>query len=171
IHLVVCIEGTDKFVSKCDMMRADFTGDLDAPSSGVTQQSDTARRTEMLAMEARFAEIGQKDISGHHDFLSGSRPARQSQHRAPKAFMHYAVSDHVIVLAVIEYGEVEHARIFDSAAHQLMVLNAMPIVRYCYNPRLNHGPYRRHLLTLQALGNCSGWVDIDVSGVSNAIAY
>ncbi len=50
--------------------------------------------------------------------------------------MHYAVADQIVILAMIEHRQTDHPRIFNRASHQLVILNAMAVVRDCDDPGL-----------------------------------
>ena len=83
----------------------------------------------MLAMDVMIAKLGQRRVPQDDCFLAGRRPPGQSQQRAPVAFVHHAVADQIVILAMIEHGQANHARVLDGAAHQLVILNAMTVVR------------------------------------------
>ena len=75
-------------------------------------------------------KFSKQDIAHDDHFLADARPAGQAEHRAPVAFVHHAFADEVVVLAMIHDRQPEHARVFQRAAHQLVVLNTMSIIRY-----------------------------------------
>ena len=61
--------------------------------------------------------------------LARGRPTGQSKRGAPIPFVHHPIGHQVVVLTMIEYRELKHLRILNGAAHQLVVLNAVPVVR------------------------------------------
>ena len=50
--------------------------------------------------------------------------------------MHHAAPDEIVILAVIEDGEADHARIFDGPPHEFVVLHAASVVRDRDDPGL-----------------------------------
>ena len=169
IHFVVGIERTDEFVSQRDMMRAKFAGHRDTASSGVPEQPDAAARTEMLAMDPGVAEFGQENISHDHYFLSRSRPAVQAKHAAPIPLVHDTASHHVVVLAMVHDGKIEHSRVLDRPAHHFMVLDAVTIVCDCDDAGLDHRSDRCHLFTVQPFGDCTGREYVNPSAFARSI--
>ena len=79
-------------------------------------------------MDVMIAKFREQNIAHHDHFLARRRPARQSEQRAPVAFVDHAVADEIVILAMIEHRQADHARVFDGATHQLMILNAVAIV-------------------------------------------
>ena len=82
----------------------------------------------MLAMDVMIAKFGQQNIAHHDRFFARRRPARQPEQRAPVAFVHHAVADEIVILAMIEHRHADHARIFDRAPHQLVILDAVAVI-------------------------------------------
>src|SRR5258707_14129317 len=77
----------------------------------------------MLAMNASATELGQQDVAHNHELFPCSWPARQSKDRTPMTLVHHTVAHEIVVLAVVEHGEVKHPGIFDRAPHQFMILS------------------------------------------------
>ena len=163
IHFVISVKGTDQFVRESNMVRAKFAGYWDPAGSGISQQTDAAARTEMLAVDPGIAEIGQENISGHDNFLRGSRPAGQTEHRAPVPLVHDTAAYHVVILTMVHDGQIEHPGVFHCALHHFMVLHAVAIVGDGHDSRLCHRSDRSHLLTVQALGDSASWEHVDQS--------
>ena len=169
IHFVVGIKGTDEFVRERNMMRAKFAGHRDPAGSGVSQQTDAAARTEMLAVDPGIAEIGQENISGHDNFLRRPRPAGQTEHRAPVSLVHHTAAHHVVILAMVHDGQIEHPGVLHCAPHHFMVLHAVAIVGDGHDARLGHRSDRSHLFTVQPLGDSAGREHVDQSVFACAI--
>ena len=75
--------------------------------------------------------------------------------------MNNAVADEVVILAVIEHRKIKHARVFDRAAHQFVILNAMSVVGNGNDPGLGQRADRRQFLTGEIFGNGAGREDTD----------
>src|SRR5882724_7385904 len=109
-------------------MRTNFAADLHAARARFAQQPHASGRAEVLAMDVMIATIGEEDVPHHDYFFTNSRPAGQPQERAPVTLMHDAVADEVVILAMVEHRHADHPRIFDGAPHELVVLDATPVV-------------------------------------------
>ncbi len=94
------------------------------------------------------------------DFLARRRPAGQAEHGAPVAFVHHAFADEIVVLAMVHDDEAEHARVFQRAAHDLVVLDAMAVVGERDDAGLCKRADRREFLAGEAFGDRAGGEDI-----------
>src|ERR1700733_414478 len=151
------------------MMWAKLAGDRDSARPRVPQQSDAATGAEVLTMDPGIAELGEKNISSDDDFLRSARPASQAENGAPVSLVHHPAPDHVVILAMIHHGEIEHPRILHCPSHHFMILDAVAVVRDGHDSCLNHRPDRSHLFTVQSLGDCAGWEDVDRSAFADTI--
>ena len=109
-------------------MRTNFAADFHSARPRLAQEPHASGRADVLAMDPVIAQFREEDVARDDRFLARRRPAGQAEQRAPVAFMHDAVADEVVVLAMIEHRQAEHARVLDRAAHQLVILDAMPVV-------------------------------------------
>jgi len=82
----------------------------------------------VLAMDVMVAKFREQNVAHHHRFLAGRGPARQPKQCAPVAFVHDAIADQIVILTMIEHRHANHARIFDRAPHDLVILNTMPVI-------------------------------------------
>ena len=123
-------------------------------------------RTEILAgkvlhMHARPGEFREQNIARDDHVLRDARPSGQAQHGAPVAFVHHAAGGKLVVLAVIEREQIEHARVVERASHQLVVLHAMAVIGQCDDACLVERPDGRELLAFHA--DCDAAADEDVN--------
>src|ERR1700730_10096178 len=109
-------------------MRANFAADLDAALPCFANQTNASRRADVLAMNLMIAKLSEQNVSHHDRFLACGRPAWQTEERAPVTFIHDTVADEIVVLAMIEHRQTNHARILDRATHQFVVLNTMAVI-------------------------------------------
>ena len=151
-------------------MRAGLAGNGDAAGLGGAQQLHTAGGADVLAMHLRAGQSGQQDIARHDQFLAASRPAAQSQRGAPVAFMHHAVCHEGIILAMIHHRQIKHFGVFQGAAHQFIVLDAMTVVGDRDNPGLLEGPDGGQFLPRNVFGDGAGDKDIDLALPFRALA-
>jgi hypothetical protein len=93
-------------------------------------------------MNRMIAKFREQNVAHHYRFFARSGPARQSEQRAPVALVRNSVTDQIVVLTMIEHRHANHARVFDRAAHHLVILNAMTVICYRHNARLREGPDR-----------------------------
>src|SRR5688500_5756823 len=102
------------------MMGAGFAGNRDAAGFGFAEETHAACGTEVLAMDAGAGEFSEENVARDDGFFAGGGPAAEAKDSAVVAFVDDAVTDERVVLAVIENGEVEHAGVFASAAHDFV---------------------------------------------------
>ena len=50
--------------------------------------------------------------------------------------MHDAVANQIVILTMIEHGQIDHAGILDRTPHHLVILNTVAVVRDRHNARL-----------------------------------
>ena len=136
IHLAVGIEILDRSIRQRDMMRTNLAGDFHSTRARFPDKSHASCATNVLAMHMMIAKFREQNIAHHNHFLAHGRPSRQPQQRAPVTFIHHAFADKIVVLAMIEHGNTDHARILERASHQLVVLNALTVVRNRHHPAL-----------------------------------
>src|SRR5258708_32610713 len=146
-------------------MGTKFAGDGYAASARVAQKPDTASRTQMLAMNASATELRQQDVAHNHEFFACSWPARQSKNRTPMTFVHHTVAYEIVVLAVVEHGEIKHPGIFDRAPHQFMILYTMAVIGDRNDAGLYHRSNRRHFFAGKTSGDRTGSKYVDAGGL------
>ena len=150
-------------------MRANFAADFHAARARFAQQAHAAGRADVLAMNVMIAKLRQQNVARHDRFLARRRPAGQPEQRAPVAFMHDAVADEIVILAMIHHRHADHARILHRAAHQLVILDAMPVVRDRDHARLRERTDRRQFFARQTFRNRAGRQNIHARHFRGAI--
>ena len=128
IHFVIGVEILDRFVGQRDVMRANLAADLHSSRTRFADQTHTSSRADVLTVNVMIAKFGQQNISHYDRFFAGGRPAGQTEKSTPVAFVDHAVPDQTVILAMIEHGQSNHARVFDCAPHQFVILDAMAVV-------------------------------------------
>ena len=58
-------------------------------------------------------------------------------------------TDQIVVLTMIEHWHADHASILNCAPHDLVILNAITVIRNCHNARLREGPDRCELFACE----------------------
>src|SRR6185295_16926343 len=102
-------------------MRTNFPAHFDSATSCFAQQSNASSRTDVLTMNLMITQLRQQNIAGDNRFFARRRPTWQPEKGAPVTLVHHAVPDEIVVLAMIEYRQPNHARVLNRAPHQLMV--------------------------------------------------
>ena len=82
-------------------------------------------------MNGMITKLGEQNVTEDHRFFARAWPTGQTKQRAPVTFVHDPVTDEIVILAMIEHGQTDHARVFDGAPHQFIILNAMSVIRDC----------------------------------------
>ena len=88
-------------------------------------------------------------------------PAGQPEYRAPITLVHDAIAHEAVILAVVQHGQLEHPRVFDRPAHQLVVLDAMAVIGDRHDPGLHQRADGRKFLARQPLRDGSGREHVD----------
>ena len=94
-------------------------------------------------MNRMIAKLREQNVAHHDRFFAGRGPAGQTKQRAPVPLVHHSVADQIVVLTMIEHRQADHARIFDRASHQFMILNAMTVIGDRHHARLRERTDRR----------------------------
>ena len=110
------------------MVWTNFAADFHAARAGLADQAHTARGADVLAVNVMIAKLGQQNVPHHNRFFARSRPAGQTEQRAPVAFVDHAVANQIVILAMIEHRQSDHARVLDRTPHQFVVLDAMTVI-------------------------------------------
>src|SRR5258708_9710382 len=139
--------------------------DGNAASARIAEKPDAAGRTQMLAMNASATELGQQDVAHNHELFPCSWPARQSKDRTPMTLVHHTVAHEIVVLAVVEHGEVKHGGILDRAAHQFMILYTMGVIGDRNDAEWYHRSNRRHFFAGKTSGDRTGSKYVDAGGL------
>jgi hypothetical protein len=125
----------------------------------------------MLHVDARAGQFREEDVARDDHVLRDARPAGQAEHGAPVALVHDAAGGEVVVLAMVEGEEVEHAGVIERAAHDLVVLDAMAVVGERDHAGLVERADGRELLALHADGDAAGGEDVDAGRFERALAH
>jgi len=112
----------------------------------LAQQPHAAGAAEMLTVNARAGPLRQQDVAGHDHLLARRGPAPQAEHRAVMPLVRHAIDHQRIVLAVIHHEQVKHRRILERPPHEIVVLDAMPVVGDGDDPGLGQRTDRREFL-------------------------
>ena len=142
------------------MVRTGFAGNRHPALSGRSQQFNAPGGAYMLTVNFRSGRLRQQDVSRDDHLLARSGPAAQAQHRAPVTFMHHAVADERVILAMIHDRQIEHPGILQRATHELMILHAMAVIGNRHDPGLLQRTDRGHFFAGDAFGNCAGHKNI-----------
>ncbi len=151
IHFEVGVEILDRLIRQRDVMRTNFAADFHSARPRFAQEPHAAGRADVLAMNRMIAQLREQNVARDDGFLARRRPAGQPEQRAPVAFVHHAVADEIVVLAMIEHRQADHARVLHRAPHQLVILNAMAVVGDRDHPGLRERADRRQLFAREIL--------------------
>ena len=113
----------------------------------------------MLHVNVRAGVAGENDVAGDNDVLGGVRPTFEAETGGDDALVHHGLVGHRLVLTVVEHGEVEHLRVFDGAAHELVGLHAEAVVGERDDASFLERAVRGELLALHADGDAAGRVN------------
>ena len=128
-------------------MRTNFAADFYTTRSRFAQQAHAPAAADVLAMNVMIAKFGEENVAHHDRFLAGRGPARQPEQCAPVTFVHHSAADEIVILAMIEHRHAHHARVLRRASHQLVILNAVAVIRDSHDSGLLERSNRREFLT------------------------
>src|SRR4051812_8822516 len=83
--------------------------------------------------------------------------------------MHHTVAYEIVVLAVVEHGEIKHPGIFNRSPHQFMILDTVAVVGDCNNAGLYHRSDWRHLFSSQVSGDRTSREYVDTGGLPRSL--
>src|ERR1700756_1609850 len=83
--------------------------------------------------------------------------------------MHDAVADHIVVLAMIQNCQIEHAGVFHGAAHEFVILDAVTVIGNSNDTGLNHRSDRGHFLAGQISSYRAGGINIHAGSSASPI--
>ena len=93
VHFEIAVERGEFGIGERDVVRADLAGNFHAARSRRADKSHTASGADVLAVDGRVEEFGEKDVAGDDHFLAGARPAGKAEAEAPLALVHDAIAD------------------------------------------------------------------------------
>src|SRR5690606_32418752 len=128
IHFAIGIVVADTFVGEGEVVGGGFGGAAHAALFGAAEDVDRVSGADMLHVDVAAGEGGEDDVSGNDDIFGGFGPAFESETGGPEALVHDGVFGQRFVLAMVHDDEIEHFRVFDGAAHDLVVLDAFSVV-------------------------------------------
>ena len=160
VHLEVGVVALDAGIGQREVMRHRLGGNLDVARFRLAHEPHRLGAGEMLHVNARAGEFREQDVARDDHVLGDARPAGQAQHGAPVALVHHAAGGKRVVLAMVEREQVEHPRVVERAAHDLVVLHAMAVVGDRDHARLDERADGRELLAFHADGDAAGGEDV-----------
>jgi len=114
---------------------------------------------EVLAMDPGAGELGEQDVAGDDHFLAAEgQPADPGE--VPIAFVHDAVGDKRVILAMIHDGQVEHLGVFAGARMRSLFCTQWPSSVMAMTPAF-FKPRWGEFLAGDALGDGAGDEDVD----------
>ena len=156
IHFEIRVEILNRLIGQGDVMRANFAADLHPARPRLAQEPHAPGRADVLAMNPMVAKFREQNVARDDRFLARRGPAGQTEQGAPVAFVHDAVADEIVVLAVIEHRQADHARVLDRATHQFVILHAVTVVGDRDHAGLGERTDRRQFFAGEILRNRAG---------------
>jgi hypothetical protein len=103
-------------------------GDARAALFGAADDVDGEFRRDVLQVDVRAGVFGKYYVAGDDEVFGGVGPSAEAEAGGDDALVHHGTLGHGSVLAVIHDGQVEHLGVFDGAAHEFVVLDAVAVV-------------------------------------------
>ena len=109
-------------------MRRHLARDARAARLAVADRVERLPRAHVRDVHDAARQLGERDVAQRHDRLGLAGNAAQPERRRVKALVRDAVALERLLFAVLDHRHVEHAGIFERAAHQQRRRHRPPIV-------------------------------------------
>ena len=116
------------------MVGGNLGSDTDALLLGAADKLNRALGADMGDMQSGSGQLGESQVTGDHDFLSGGRYTAQSQPGGEYAFVHLAVIAEDGIFAVVNNRQPEGTTVDHCLAHQARVHNRTAVVAVGNHP-------------------------------------
>ncbi len=121
IHLRVRVVGNrlrQHLVGKDEVVRRHLAGNPRALRFAEAHRLERLPRAHVRDVDGAAGQRRQRDVAQRHDRLGFAGNPAQAERRGLKAFVCDAVALERLLFAVLDDGDVEHARVFERAPHQ-----------------------------------------------------
>ena len=138
IHLhvrVVRFRRREHLVRQNQMVRRHLTRHARAARLAVPDRVERQPRAHVRDVDDAAGQPGERNITKGHDRLGLARDPAEPERRRLVPFVRDAVALQRLLLAVFDHRDVEHARVFERAAHQQRRRHRMPIVGHGHTSR------------------------------------
>ena len=143
------------------MLRRALCGDAHAVGLGGADEFDRLRARDVQHVITTARESGQREISCDDRRLRFRGAARDAEPGRPGPFVHVAPAHERRVLGVLrEHRAGECAQVFERAAHDTAVGDAVAVVGEHPHPEVVQLPHRGQLLTPPPLRDAAGDVHV-----------
>ena len=109
-------------------MRRHLAGDARAARLAVAHRVERLPRAHVGDVHDAAGQLGERDVAQRHDRLGLAGDAAQAERRRLIALVRDAVALQRLLLAVLDDGHVEHARVLERPAHQQRRRHRTPVV-------------------------------------------
>ena len=113
----------------------------------------------MAEMDALAFRFRNKNVARNHDLLGGTGDSRQTELGGNKAFIHHAVADKVLILAVAHDEQTEMVGILHRQTEKVRVRYRLSVVGNRDDARFLHPADFRHFNARQPLGDRADRID------------
>src|SRR5215475_14950820 len=147
-------------VGQREMMRRDFACDGQAFPLRLPNQIHGARRRNVRDVDSRACQFGESYVARYVQVFGRAWQSVQSHQRGILAFVHGPASRAAAILAMIDYSEIEIARIFQRAPHDSRIGHGLPVVADRYYAGRLHLTDLGQLFAFRSLSDRADWKDV-----------
>src|SRR5262249_46262275 len=127
-HLHISVIGFDCFISKCPMMRGNFTGYAQSCPLRLPYCFHRAAGRSVRDVQPSAGNASQQAVACGINFFGGGGHASQPENHGPAAFVHHSTLTQRKILTMINEWKIEAPGIFHCASHHSSPSHWTPIV-------------------------------------------
>ena len=118
----------------------------------------------MREVNARASQFREQAITLGIDFFGRGRHAPQAKHQGPMPFVHHPTTGQGLVFAVIDYRQIESARIFHRAPHHSGRGDRATVIRHGNDACILHLAHFGELSARRVFRDGADWKDVCTGG-------
>ena len=159
IHAAAAVIAHDPLIRRADVMRRRFRSHADAARLRLADQLHAAFGRNMAEMNTLAFHFRNENVARNHDLLGGTGGSRQTELSGNKAFIHHAVADKVLILAVAHDEQPKMVGILHRQTEKVRVRYRLSVVGNRDDTRFLHPADFRHFNARQPLGDRADRID------------
>ena len=156
-----------KLIGQHEVVRGDLGGDRDSARFCPPNKVNGSGGRQVTYVQPRTNVLGKKYVAGNDGFLGNRRPAGQTDFRGYNALVHLCSGGEARLLRVLSDNAIKALDVFQSAAHQNWVVDALTVIgKHSYlGSRLGHSAKLGKLFTFESYADGTHRVHVAPTGV------
>jgi len=134
IHFEIRVVLREQIVGEGEVMGRGLGGDPGAAGLGPADDIDGEFRRNVLQVNVGARVFRKDHVARHESSLRRRWASRGAQARRDDALVHHRALRHRLILAVIHHRQIEHLGVLRGAAHEIVRLHAIAVIRDRHDP-------------------------------------